>query len=65
MIIVVQIQLAIYHVIKYIVNMGKRGDRIENCQRCSYDELESVDWLPADWVVVGELRKYMNKGPLA
>ena len=25
----------------------------------SYDELDDVDWLPADRVVVGELRKYM------
>ena len=25
----------------------------------SYDELDDVDWLPADRVVVGELRKYL------
>ena len=25
----------------------------------SYDELDSVDWLPADQVVVGELREYL------
>ncbi len=27
----------------------------------SYDELDSVDWLPADKVVVGELRKCLVK----
>ena len=27
----------------------------------SYDELDGVDWLPADLVVVGELRKYLIK----
>jgi 8-oxo-dGTP diphosphatase len=27
----------------------------------SYDELDSVDWLPADRIVVRELRKYLNK----
>ena len=27
----------------------------------SYDELDSVDWLPADRVVVGESRKYLFK----
>lgn len=27
----------------------------------SYDELDSVGWLPADRVVVGDLRKYIEK----
>jgi len=27
----------------------------------SYDELDSVDWLPADRIVVGELRKVLDK----
>ena len=27
----------------------------------SYDKLDGVDWLPADRVVVGELRKYLFK----
>lgn len=27
----------------------------------SYDELDDVDWLPADRIVMGELRKYLIK----
>ena len=31
----------------------------------SYDELDSVDWLPADRIVVRELRKFLAKRSLA
>jgi 8-oxo-dGTP diphosphatase len=27
----------------------------------SFDELDAVDWLPADLLVLGELRKYLNR----
>lgn len=33
----------------------------EAAQWLSYDELNSVDWLPADRIVVEGLRKYMGK----
>ncbi|MGI5906668.1 MAG: hypothetical protein ACOX85_10500 [Candidatus Pararuminococcus gallinarum] len=27
----------------------------------SFDELDTVDWLPADLLVVGELREYLGE----